>query len=67
MKYKVELAEFHSVIVEAESRKEAEEIVTVMDDEEILKQSVENTGMVIWSTSEVEQHEAQDGKQPNVL
>ena len=54
MKYKVELAEFHSVIVEAESRKEAEEIVTVMDDEEILKQSVENTGMVIWSTSEVE-------------
>lgn len=54
MKYKVELAEFHSVIVEAKSRTEAEEKVSIMDDEEILKESVENTGMVIWSTCEVE-------------
>lgn len=53
MKYKVELAEFHSVIIEADSRKEAEEKVSVMDDEKILKEAVENTGMVIWSTSEV--------------
>ena len=53
MRYKVELAEFHEIIVEAESRKEAEEKVAVMDDEDILNQSVENTGMEIWYTSEV--------------
>lgn len=54
MKYKVELAEFHTITVEADSKEEAEGLVAVMDDEEILKQSVENTGMVIWSSSEVE-------------
>lgn len=53
MKYKVELAEFHSIIVEANSRKEAEEIVSVMDDEDILQQSVENSEMHIWSTIEM--------------
>lgn len=54
MKYRVELAEFHSVIVEAESRKAAEEKVSVMDDEDILNQSVENDGMKIWDISEME-------------
>lgn len=53
MKYKVELAEFHTIIVEASSKKEAEQVVAVMDDEDILKQSVENTGMEIWGVSEV--------------
>ena len=52
MKYKVELAEFHTIIVEASSKKEAEQMVAVMDDEDILKQSVENTGMEIWCVSE---------------
>lgn len=54
MKYKVTLAEFHEVVVEADSKKEAEEKVAVMDDEDILKESVGNTGMMIWSSCEVE-------------
>lgn len=52
MKYKVELAEFHTIEIEAENKEEAENKVAVMDDEDILKQSVENTGMVIWDTME---------------
>lgn len=53
MKYKVEVAQFRSVIVEADSSKEAKGKVSIMDDEEILKESVENTGMMIWNTCEV--------------
>ena len=53
MKYKVELAEFHTIIVEASSKKDAELKVNVMDDEDILKQSVENTGMTVWGVREV--------------
>ena len=53
MKYKVEFAEFHKIEVEADSKKEAEEKATVMDDEDILNHSVENTGMVIWDVMEM--------------
>ena len=52
-KYKVELAEFHTIIVEASSKKDAELKVNVMDDEDILKQSIENTGMTVWGVREV--------------
>lgn len=52
MKYKVELAEFHTIEVEADSKKEAEEKVAVMDDEDILRDSVENTGLEIWGVTE---------------
>lgn len=51
MRYKVKLAEFHVVEVEAENKQEAEDKVAVMDDEDILKESIENTGMVIWQTT----------------
>ena len=53
MKYKVKFAEFHSVMVEADSKKEAEEKAAVMDDEDILKNSIENSGMEIWNISEL--------------
>ena len=53
MKYKVEFAEFHKIEVEADSKKEAEEKAAVMDDEDILNHSVENTGMVVWDVREV--------------
>lgn len=52
-KYKVELAEFHTIIVEASSKKEAELKVNVMDDEDILEQSIENSGMTVWGVREV--------------
>lgn len=55
MKYKVEFAEFRSVVVEADSRKKAEEKAAVMDDEDILNEAVENTGMVVWNVSEVQE------------
>ena len=54
MKYKVEFAEFHKIEVEANSKKEAEEKAAVMDDEDILRDSVENSGMVVWNVSEVQ-------------
>lgn len=53
MKYKVEFAEFHKIEVEADSKKEAEEKAAVMDDEDILNHSVENTSMVIWDVMEM--------------
>lgn len=53
MKYKVEFAEFHKIEVEADSKKEAEEKAAVMDDEDILNHSVENTGMVVWDVMEM--------------
>lgn len=53
MKYNVEFAEFHKIEVEADSKKEAEEKAAVMDDEDILNHSVENTGMVIWDVMEM--------------
>lgn len=53
MKYKVELAEFHTIEIYADSKKEAEEKAAVMDDEDILHHSVESTGMVIWDIREV--------------
>lgn len=53
MRYKVELAEFHTIEVETGSKKEAEEKVYVLDDEDILQESVANTGMVIWDVSDV--------------
>lgn len=53
MKYKVELAEFHTIEIDADNKKEAEEKAAVMDDEDILNKSIENTGMVIWNVSEV--------------
>ena len=53
LRYKVKLAEFHTIEVETGSKKEAEEKVSVMDDEDILRKSVENTGMVIWHVSDV--------------
>ena len=49
MKYKVEFAEFHKIEVEADSKEKA----AVMDDEDILNHSVENTGMVVWDVREV--------------
>lgn len=52
MKYKVELVEFHTIEIEAESKEEAENKAAVMDDEEILSKSVENTGLQIWDTRE---------------
>lgn len=52
MKYKVELASFYTIEIETESKEEAENKAAVMDDEDILKQSVENTGMVIWDSME---------------
>ena len=52
MKYKVELAEFHTIEVEAADKIEAEEIAATMDDEEILERAVENSGMVIWGATE---------------
>ena len=36
----------------AEAKKEAEEKAAVMDDEDILNHSVENTGMVVWDVRE---------------
>ena len=45
MKYKVEFAKFHKIEVEADSKKEAEEKAAIMDDEDILNHSVENTSM----------------------
>lgn len=53
MKYKVEFAEFHKIEVEADSKKEAEEKAAVMDDEDILNHSVENTDMVVWDVMEM--------------
>ena len=53
MKYKVEFAEFHKIEVEADSKKEAEEQAAVMDDEDILNHSVENTDMVVWDVMEM--------------
>ena len=53
MKYKVEFAEFHKIEVEADSKKEAEEKAAIMDDEDILNHSVENTGMVVWDVMEM--------------
>lgn len=57
MRYKVEFAEFHKIEIEAGSKEEAEEKATVMDDEDILKDSIENSGMVIWGVTEVEHNE----------
>lgn len=57
MRYKVEFAEFHKIEIEAGSKEEAEEKATVMDDEDILKDSIENSGMVIWEVTEVEHNE----------
>ena len=54
MKYKVEFAEFHKIEIEADSKEEAEEKAAVMDDEDILKDSIENSGMVIWEVVEVQ-------------
>lgn len=54
MKYKVEFAEFHKIEIEADSKEEAEEKAAVMDDEDILKDSIENFGMVIWEVVEVQ-------------
>lgn len=53
MKFKVEFAEFHKIIIEARNKKEAEEKAAVIDDEDILRDSVENSGMVVWDVSEV--------------
>lgn len=52
MKYKVEFAQFHTIEIEAESKKEAEDIAAVLDDEEILRKSIEDTEMVIWDIQE---------------
>ena len=54
MKYKVEFAEFHKIEIEADSKEEAEEKAAVMDDEDILKDSIDNSGMVIWEVVEVQ-------------
>lgn len=43
----------HGLEVEADSRKEAEELVSVMDDEEIIEKSMEHSKMVIWDTKKV--------------
>ncbi len=51
MRYKVELAEFYTIEVEADSKGDAENKVAVMNDEVILKESVENTGMTIWQVT----------------
>lgn len=53
MKYKVEFAEFHTIEIEAESIKYAEDIAAVMEDEEIFNKSVEHSRMVIWNINEV--------------
>lgn len=49
MKYKVKFAEFHTIEVDANSKQEAEEKAVAMNDEKILKEAIENTGMVIWN------------------
>lgn len=54
MKYKVEFAEFHKIEIEADSKEEAEEKAAVMDDEDILKDSIKNSDMVIWEVVEVQ-------------
>lgn len=53
MKYEVTLSEFHTIIVEADSKEEAGETVGVMSEEEILEKSVKNSAMNIWNISEV--------------
>lgn len=52
MKYKVELAEFHTIEIEAKSREEAENKAAVMDDDEILSKSAGHAEMVIWDSWE---------------
>lgn len=46
MKYKVELAEFHVIEIDAESK------TVVMDDEDILAKSISDSGMTIWDVWE---------------
>lgn len=54
MRYRVRLAEFREIDVEAESKREAENIVAVMEDDEIIQKSVNHTGMEIWDTWKVQ-------------
>jgi hypothetical protein len=57
MKYEVTLSEFHTIIVEADSKEEAGETVGVMSEEEILEKSFKNSAMNIWNISEVADNE----------
>lgn len=53
MKYKVELAEFRTIEVDAETQDEASDIVAMMDDEDILEKAENDGSMIIWDITEV--------------
>ena len=57
MKYKFDLVGYHTIIVEADSKEKADEILANMSDEEILGKSVLDTAMQICSVSEVADNE----------
>lgn len=52
MKYKFKLVEYHTIIIEADSKKKAEDILANMSDEEISEKSV-SSAMNICSVREV--------------
>jgi hypothetical protein len=54
MKYNVEFAKFITVEIEADSKKEAEDIAAVMDTDEIEERSVNfnDRGYEIWNIAE---------------
>ena len=53
MKYKFKLVEYHTIVIKADSKENAEEILANMSDEEILEKSDEDTALQICSVSEV--------------
>ena len=56
MKYKFKLVEYHTIVIEADSKEKAEDILTNMSDEEISEKSV-SSAMNICSVSEVTENE----------
>lgn len=54
MKYRVRLAEFREIDIEAESEREAEDIVAVMEDDEIDQKCINHTDMEIWDTWKIQ-------------
>lgn len=50
MKYRVTLAKFLDIDIEADSPQEAEDIAAMMEDEEIYRESTNETSLEIWIT-----------------
>ncbi|MDF2537430.1 MAG: hypothetical protein K0S76_451 [Herbinix sp.] len=53
MKYKVEFARFCTMEVEAETVHDAEDIASVMEDEEIERKAKADNGYEIWQVTKV--------------